>query len=70
MSAPHRSDAVLVAAKAGDEHAFVELTAPHRAALHRHCYRLLGSLFDADDALQETAALGGPRRRGCYCGRA
>src|SRR5437870_10484291 len=46
--------AVLVAAQGGDEHAFVQLSAPHRQPLHRHCYRILGSLHDADDALQET----------------
>jgi RNA polymerase sigma-70 factor (ECF subfamily) len=44
----------LDAARTGDEAAFVELTAPHRRAVHLHAYRLLGSLDDADDALQET----------------
>jgi RNA polymerase sigma-70 factor (ECF subfamily) len=46
--------ALLAAARRGDEQAFVRLTASHRRGLHRHCYRMLGSLDDADDALQEV----------------
>src|SRR6185295_16998372 len=45
---------LLDAARRGDEAAFEQLVAPHRAELHAHCYRLLASVQDAEDALQEA----------------
>jgi len=59
---------LLEAARQGDEDAYAALVDGHRAALHAHCYRMLGSVPDAEDALQE-ALLGAWRGLARFEGR-
>jgi RNA polymerase sigma-70 factor (ECF subfamily) len=51
---PATDASLLAAAKAGDDAAFERLIEPHRKAIHGLCYRMLGSVHDADDALQDS----------------
>ena len=60
---------LLAAARAGDAGAFTELVTGYRRELYAHCYRMLGSVQDAEDALQE-ALLAGWRGLAGFEGRA
>jgi RNA polymerase sigma-70 factor (TIGR02960 family) len=63
------TDIALERARAGDDQAFGEVTGPYLAELRLHCYRILGSVQDAEDVLQETL-LAAWRGIGQYEGRA
>ncbi|HEY6707469.1 MAG TPA: RNA polymerase subunit sigma-70 [Actinomycetota bacterium] len=68
MTEPPAERALLEAARGGDGAAFGRLVEPYRAELHAHSYRMLGSVQDAEDALQE-ALLGAWRGLGSFEGR-
>ncbi|MEV6948669.1 sigma-70 family RNA polymerase sigma factor [Streptomyces sp. NPDC051172] len=63
------TESTLARARAGDGEAFRELTEPYRRELQAHCYRMLGSVQDAEDTVQETL-LAAWRGLGGFQGRA
>ena len=72
-TAPAHEAELVRAAQRGDEHAYRALMDAYRGELHAHCYRMLGSVHDAEDALQDAmlrAWRGLPRFQGASSLRA
>src|SRR6059058_5793251 len=68
MSSTAQEQELLTAAQAGGEDAFRRLVEQHQGELHAHCYRMLGSVHDAEDSLQD-ALLRASRALGKFEGR-